>query len=265
MKHQLISGSLEAIKPAVAQAAISVSLRVRSNPHPRRTHFPIRVPPSLWHATLEALRAFEAGSLQSFTLRIRGALRATIPARSRSLPLSTDLGPGASPILKAGYLDGEASNGATLTQWESAEQSALESLALYWRVKNFLRPATHHHLFGDRRLARPASACNLLQSEFEFRVSPRDRDVVRGPATIPRSGRSGWACAVAFSATCVRAGEPFRLDSRSPTIGIRRTGRATSARAEAEPDCRTVRLERQVGAVVDGFQSRGREVSFACR
>ena len=223
-------------------------------------------------ATLEPSGSFEAGSLQSFTLRYTTGRFGIDDTGSIKIGFrfATDFVPVQFTDPKGqGYTTVEASNGATLdTKWEFKRNIRPWSRSLYIGVvKEFLAPGdTITVRFGDRRLGSPGIRLQTYcESEFEFRVfadaiatydyvalpaSPRIR-IVSGPGVR-------WS---ALLPTCVRAGEPFRLALKiddkwgNPSDRVERLVRLVADGAiTGLPE--TVRLEQgKFGAVIDGLSA----------
>jgi hypothetical protein len=177
-------------------------------------------------ATLTPSGAFEAGSLQSFTLVYTAGTFGVDDTGSIKVGLrfATDFGPVQFTDPKAqGYTTVEASNGATLeAKWEFKRNIRPWSRSLYIGVvKDFLSPGdTITIRFGDRRAGSPGIRLQTYcESQFEFRMfadpiatydyvalpeSPRIA-IVPGPGVRRR----------AVLPTLVRAGEPFPLSIKA--------------------------------------------------
>src|SRR5690349_8672726 len=179
-------------------------------------------PELMGSAVLTPAGAFEAGSLQSFTLLYTAGSFGVDDTGSIKIGFrfATDFGPVQFTDPKGqGYTTVEASNGATLdTKWEFKRNIRPWSRSLYIGVvKEFLAPGdTITIRFGDRRFGSPGIRLQTYcERAFEFRVlsdaiatydyvalpeSPRI-EIVPGPGVT-------WT---ALLPTCVRASEPFRL------------------------------------------------------
>jgi hypothetical protein len=179
-------------------------------------------PELMGKATLEPSGAFEAGSMQSFTLVYEAGPFGLDDTGSLKIGFrfATDFGPVQFDKPEApGFTTAEASNGATLElKWEFKRNIRPWSRSLYIGVvREFLRPGdTITVRFGDRRFGAPGIRLQTYcESAFRFQVfadaiatydyvplphSPRIR-IVPGPGVAWR----------AVLPTLVRAGEPFRL------------------------------------------------------
>lgn len=179
-------------------------------------------PEYMGSATLEPSGAFEAGSLQSFTLVYRAGRFGIDDTGSIKIGFrfATDFGPVQFDDPEApGYTTAEASNGALLElKWEFKRNIRPWSRSLYVGVmKHFLRPDdTITIRFGDRRFGSPGIRLqSYCESRFEFRVfadAIATYDYVALPespsiAIVPGPGVN-WR---AVLPTAVRAGTRFRL------------------------------------------------------
>jgi hypothetical protein len=173
-------------------------------------------------AVLEPAGAFEAGSLQSFTLTYTAGRFGIDDTGSIKIGFrfATDFGPVQfDDPAGAGYTTAEASNGAVLElKWEFKRNIRPWSRSLYIGVaKHFLKPGdTITIRFGDRRFGGPGIRLQTYcERAFEFHVlvdaiatydyvalpqSPTI-DIVPGPGVTWR----------AVLPTLVRPGEAFRL------------------------------------------------------
>jgi hypothetical protein len=183
-------------------------------------------PDLMGSATLEPSGAFEAGSMQSFTLVYTAGTFGVDDTGSIKIGFrfATDFGPVQFTDPKAaGYTTVEASNGATLeAKWEFKRNIRPWSRSLYISVvKDFLAPGdTITIRFGDRRQGSPGIRLQTYcESEFEFRVLAdpiATYDYVAIPespqiAIVPGPGVR-WR---AVLPSMVRAGEPFRLSIKA--------------------------------------------------
>ncbi|MFM9940175.1 MAG: DUF3604 domain-containing protein [Hyphomicrobiaceae bacterium] len=179
-------------------------------------------PDLMGSATLEPAGAFEAGSLESFTLVYTAGRFGIDDTGSIKIGFrfATDFGPVQfEDPTAAGYTTAEASNGAALElKWEFKRNIRPWSRSLYIGVmKHFLAPGdTITVRFGDRRFGSPGIRLQTYCEEhFQFHVlvdaiatydyvplahSPEIR-LVPGPGTQWR----------AIVPTLVRAGERFSL------------------------------------------------------
>ncbi len=179
-------------------------------------------PEHMGAATLTPSGAFEAGSLQSFTLGYTAGRFGVDDTGSIKIGFrfATDFGPVQFDApTEQGYTTAEASNGATLElKWEFKRNIRPWSRSLYIGVmKHFLRPGdTITIRFGDRRFGSPGIRVQTYcESEFQFHVltdAIATYDYVPLPqspsiAVVPGPGVQ-WR---AVLPTEVRAGEPFRL------------------------------------------------------
>ncbi len=173
-------------------------------------------------AVLTPSGAFEAGSMQSFTLVYTAGTFGVDDTGSIKIGFrfATDFGPVQfSNPSAAGYTTAEASNGAALElKWEFKRNIRPWSRSLYIGViKEFLAPGdTITIRFGDRRQGSPGIRVQTYcETGFEFRVFAdpiATYDYVALPESpkisiVPGSGVT-WH---AVLPTEVRAGEPFRL------------------------------------------------------
>ncbi len=238
-------------------------------------------PELMGSATLEPGGAFEAGSLQSFTL-IYTAGRFGIDDTGSikiGFRFATDFGPVQFDQPQAqGYTTAEASNGAVLElKWEFKRNIRPWSRSLYIGIaKHFLHPGdTITIRFGDRRFGGPGIRLQTYaESRFEFHVlvdAIATYDYValpRSPAIeiVPGPGVQ-WRAIVP---TRVRQGEPFRLAIKAddkwgnPSCEMRETLRlTTSARISGLPQ--EVEFEwGEIAAVVDGLVAdRGGTISVS--
>jgi hypothetical protein len=183
-------------------------------------------PDLMGSATLEPSGAFEAGSMQSFTLVYSAGRFGVDDTGSIKIGFrfATDFGPVQfTDPLAQGYTTVEASNGATLeARWEFKRNIRPWSRSLYVGVvKDFLAPGdTITIRFGDRRQGSPGIRLQTYcESEFQFRVFAdpiATYDYVALPespkiAIVPGAGVR-WR---AVLPTLVRAGEPFRLSVKA--------------------------------------------------
>jgi len=183
-------------------------------------------PDLMGSATLEPSGAFEAGSMQSFTLVYTAGTFGVDDTGSIKIGFrfATDFGPVQFTDPKApGYTTVEASNGATLeAKWEFKRNIRPWSRSLYVGVvKDFLAPGdTITIRFGDRRQGSPGIRLQTYcEGEFEFRVLAdpiATYDYVAIPespkiAIVPGPGVR-WRVVLP---TLVRAGEPFRLSVKA--------------------------------------------------
>lgn len=173
-------------------------------------------------ATLEPAGAFEAGSLQMFTLTYTAGRFGIDDTGSIKVGFrfATDFGPVQFEEPTAqGFTTAEASNGAVLElKWEFKRNIRPWSRSLYIGIaKHFLKPGdTITIRFGDRRFGSPGIRLQTYaERHFEFRVlvdaiatydyvalpSSPTIDIVPGPGIHWR----------ASTPTLVRPGEPFRL------------------------------------------------------
>jgi len=179
-------------------------------------------PDLMGRATLTPSGAFEAGSMQSFTLVYTAGAFGIDDTGSIKIGFrfATDFGPVQLTDPEApGYTTVEASNGATLeARWEFKRNIRPWSRSLYIGViKDFLAPGdTITVRFGDRRRGSPGIRLQTYcESEFEFRVFAdpiATYDYVALPdspriAIVPGPGVT-WR---AVLPTLVRVGAPFRL------------------------------------------------------
>jgi hypothetical protein len=177
-------------------------------------------------AKLVPTGAFEAGSMQSFTLVYTAGTFGVDDTGSIKIGFrfATDFGPVQFTDPKAsGYTTVEASNGATLEcKWEFKRNIRPWSRSLYIGVvKDFLAPDdTITIRFGDRRQGSPGIRLQTYcESAFEFRVFAdpiATYDYVALPespciAIVPGPGTQ-WR---AVMPTMVRAGERFRLNLKA--------------------------------------------------
>jgi hypothetical protein len=183
-------------------------------------------PDLMGNATLEPGGAFEAGSMQSFTLVYSAGAFGVDDTGSIKIGFrfATDFGPVQFTDPKApGYTTVEASNGATLeAKWEFKRNIRPWSRSLYIGVvKDFLSPGdTITVRFGDTRQGSPGIRLQTYcESEFEFRVFAdpiATYDYVALPespkiAIVPGPGVR-WR---AVLPTMVRADDPFRLSIKA--------------------------------------------------
>ncbi|MDX2201310.1 MAG: DUF3604 domain-containing protein [Hyphomicrobiaceae bacterium] len=179
-------------------------------------------PDLMGSAVLEPSGAFEAGSMQSFTLTYTAGAFGVDDTGSIKIGFrfATDFGPVQFTDPKAqGYTTVEASNGAVLeTKWEFKRNIRPWSRSLYIGVaKDFLKPGdTITVRFGDRRWGSPGIRLQTYcESAFEFRVFAdpiATYDYVALAASpqiaiVPGPGVR-WR---AVLPTQVRTGERFRL------------------------------------------------------
>ncbi|RTL73030.1 MAG: DUF3604 domain-containing protein [Hyphomicrobiales bacterium] len=179
-------------------------------------------PDLMGSAVLEPSGAFEAGSMQSFTLTYTAGAFGVDDTGSIKIGFrfATDFGPVQFTDPKgAGYTTVEASNGAVLeAKWEFKRNIRPWSRSLYIGVvKDFLKPGdTITIRFGDRRWGSPGIRLQTYcESAFEFRVFAdpiATYDYVALPespqiAIVPGPGVK-WR---AVLPTKVRTGRPFRL------------------------------------------------------
>ncbi len=179
-------------------------------------------PDLMGSATLEPAGAFEAGSMQSFTLVYTAGAFGVDDTGSIKIGFrfATDFGPVQFTDPKApGYTTVEASNGATLeAKWEFKRNIRPWSRSLYIGVvKDFLAPGdTITIRLGDRRRGSPGIRLQTYcESAFEFRVLA-DPIATYDYVALPESPRIAivpgpgvrWR---AVLPTLVRAGERFRL------------------------------------------------------
>src|SRR5215470_4426855 len=134
-------------------------------------------PDLMGSAVLEPSGAFEAGSLQSFTLVYTAGRFGVDDTGSIKIGFrfATDFGPVQFSDPKAqGYTTVEASNGATLeAKWEFKRNIRPWSRSLYVGVvKDFLAPGdTITIRFGDCRFGSPGIRVQTYcESDFEFHV-----------------------------------------------------------------------------------------------
>ena len=134
-------------------------------------------PDLMGSARLEPCGAFEAGSMQSFTLVYTAGRFGVDDTGSIKIGFrfATDFGPVQFTDPKGqGYTTVEASNGATLeAKWEFKRNIRPWSRSLYVGVvKDFLSPGdTITIRFGDRRQGSPGIRLQTYcEREFEFRV-----------------------------------------------------------------------------------------------
>jgi hypothetical protein len=228
-------------------------------------------PDLMGHATLEPAGAFEAGSMQSFTLTYTCGRFGIDDTGSIKIGFrfATDFGPVQFTDPKAaGYTTVEASNGATLeAKWEFKRNIRPWSRSLYIGVvKDFLAPGdTITIRFGDRRQGAPGIRLQTYcESAFEFHVLA-DPIATYDYVALPQSPRIAirpgpgvrW---LAILPTLVRAGDPFRLALKiddkwgNPSDQVERTVRLAAEGAIANLPA-TLRLQRgQFGAVVEGLR-----------
>src|SRR5690349_2115059 len=201
-------------------------------------------------AVLTPAGAFEAGSLQSFTLIYTAGAFGIDDTGSIKIGFrfATDFGPVQFTDPKAqGYTTVEASNGATLeAKWEFKRNIRPWSRSLYIGVvKDFLAPGdTITVRFGDRRFGSPGIRLQTYcESAFKFRVFADPMatyDYVALPespqiAIVPGAGVRWYA----VLPTLVRTGEPFRLSIKAddkwgnPSNVVDRTLRIAANRAVA--------------------------------
>lgn len=179
-------------------------------------------PDLMGSAVLEPSGAFEAGSMQSFTLTYTAGAFGIDDTGSVKIGFrfATDFGPVQFTEPKGqGYTTVEASNGAVLeTKWEFKRNIRPWSRSLYIGVvKDFLKPGdTITIRFGDRRWGSPGIRVqSYCESAFEFRVFAdpiATYDYVAVPdspqiAVVPGPGVT-WHAVVP---TLLRRGERFRL------------------------------------------------------
>jgi hypothetical protein len=179
-------------------------------------------PELMGSASLEPAGAFEAGSLQSFTLVYTAGRFGIDDTGSLKIGFrfATDFGPVQFDDPAAqGYTTAEASNGAVLElKWEFKRNIRPWSRSLYIGIaKHFLNPGdTITIRFGDRRFGGPGIRLQTYcERRFEFRVlvdAIATYDYVALPlspsiAIAPGPGIK-WR---AVLPTLVRPGEPFRL------------------------------------------------------
>lgn len=134
-------------------------------------------PDLMGSARLEPTGAFEAGSMQSFTLIYTAGLFGIDDTGSIKIGFrfATDFGPVQfSDPQESGYTTVEASNDATLeARWEFKRNIRPWSRSLYVNaIKNFLAPGdTITIRFGDRRQGSPGIRLQTYcERNFEFRV-----------------------------------------------------------------------------------------------
>jgi hypothetical protein len=183
-------------------------------------------PDLMGSATLSPQGAFEAGSMQSFTLVYTAGAFGVDDTGSIKIGFrfATDFGPVQLTDPKGpGYTTVEASNGATLeAKWEFKRNIRPWSRSLYIGVvKDFLVPGdTITIRFGDRRLGSPGIRLQTYcEHEFEFRtladpIATYDYvALTESPkiAIVPGPGVR-WR---AVLPTMVRAGTPFRLSVKA--------------------------------------------------
>lgn len=177
-------------------------------------------------ATLEPCGAFEAGSMQSFTLVYTAGSFGIDDTGSLKVGFrfATDFGPVQLDDPQGeGYTTAEASNGAVLElKWEFKRNIRPWSRSLYIGVgRQFLRPGdTITIRFGDRRFGSPGVRVQtFVERRFEFHVlvdAMATYDYVPLPESpgievVPGPGVH-WT---AVLPTRVKRGEPFRLAVRS--------------------------------------------------
>ncbi|MGD9803996.1 MAG: DUF3604 domain-containing protein [Hyphomicrobiaceae bacterium] len=177
-------------------------------------------------ATLEPSGAFEAGSLQSFTLTYMAGCFGIDDTGSIKIGFrfATDFGPVQLDNPQGqGYTTAEASNGAVLElKWEFKRNIRPWSRSLYVGVaKHFLKPDdTITIRFGDRRFGGPGIRLQTYAERcFEFHVlvdAIATYDYVPLPVSptidvVPGPGLRWHAVAP----TRVRGGEPFRLSIKA--------------------------------------------------
>ena len=222
-------------------------------------------------ATLEPQGAFEAGSMQSFTLVYTAGAFGVDDTGSIKIGFrfATDFGPVQFTDPKApGYTTVEASNGATLeAKWEFKRNIRPWSRSLYIGVvKDFLDPGdTITVRFGDRARARPASACRpIARVSSSFACSP-----IRSPPTttwrFARARRSRSCRARGCTGTpccrrwCARA-SPSAFDQGRRQVG-QSVRPASTARCSSEAERPVAGLPETLrfvpgsfGAVADGLE-----------
>ncbi|MEZ5852521.1 MAG: DUF3604 domain-containing protein [Hyphomicrobiaceae bacterium] len=179
-------------------------------------------PDLMGSATLSPSGAFEAGSMQSFTLTYTAGRFGIDDTGSIKIGFrfATDFGPVQFDDPTApGYTTAEASNGATLElKWEFKRNIRPWSRSLYVGVmKHFLAPGdTITIRFGDRRLGSPGIRLQTYcESDFEFHVLT-DAIATYDYVPLPESPRIAivpgpgvrWR---AILPSRVRAGTPFHL------------------------------------------------------
>jgi hypothetical protein len=183
-------------------------------------------PDLMGSATLEPSGAFEAGSMQSFTLVYTAGTFGVDDTGSIKIGFrfATDFGSVQFTDPEApGYTTVEASNGATLeTKWEFKRNIRPWSRSLYIGVvKEFLSPGdTITIRFGDRRQGSPGVRLQTYcESEFEFRVFA-DPIATYDYVALPESPKIAIAPGPgvrwrAVLPTLVRVGEPFRFSVKA--------------------------------------------------
>ena len=183
-------------------------------------------PDLMGSAALEPQGAFEAGSMQSFTLVYKAGAFGVDDTGSIKIGFrfATDFGPVQfSDPSAPGFTTVEASNGATLeAKWEFKRNIRPWSRSLYIGVvRDFLGPDdTITVRFGDRRQGSPGIRLqSYCESEFQFRVFAdpiATYDYValcQSPtiAIVPGPGVN-WR---AVLPTKIREGSPFRLSIKA--------------------------------------------------
>ena len=178
-------------------------------------------------AALTPTGAFEAGSLQSFTLVYTAGAFGIDDTGSIKIGFrfATDFGPLQFTDPKAqGYTTVEASNGATLeAKWEFKRNIRPWSRSLYIGVvRDFLAPGdTITIRFGDRRFGSPGVRLQTYcESAFEFRVFA-DPIATYDYVALPQSPQIALVPGppvrtLALVPTLTRLDEPFRLALVAP-------------------------------------------------
>jgi hypothetical protein len=232
-------------------------------------------PDLMGSAKLEPVGAFEAGSMQSFTLVYTAGRFGVDDTGSIKIGFrfATDLGPVQFTDPQGqGYTTVEASNGATLeAKWEFKRNIRPWSRSLYVGVvKDFLSPGdTITIRFGDRRKGSPGIRLQTYcEREFEFRVFAdpiATYDYVALPqspkiAVVPGPGVR-WR---AVLPTLVRTGAPFRLSVKAddkwgnPSNLVDRALRLVCEGAALEGLPETLRfMPGSFAAVADGLVMEG--------
>ncbi len=177
-------------------------------------------------ATLSPSGAFEAGSLQCFTLVYTAGAFGIDDTGSIKIGFrfATDFGPVQfTDPAAVGYTTAEASNGATLEcKWEFKRNIRPWSRSLYIGVvRDFLAPGdTITIRFGDRRLGSPGIRLQTYcESVFEFQVFA-DPIATYDYVALPQSPQIAIVAGPgiqwrAVAPTRIRQGEPFRLSIKA--------------------------------------------------
>lgn len=229
-------------------------------------------PELMGSAELEPVGAFEAGSLQSFTLTYRAGRFGVDDTGSIKIGFrfATDFGPVQFDDPQGeGYTTAEASNGAVLElKWEFKRNIRPWSRSLYIGIaKHFLKPDdTITVRFGDQRFGSPGIRLQTYcETRFEFHVLV-DAIATYDYVPLPDSPSIGivpgpgvdWH---AVMPTLVRPGEAFRLAIKAndkwgnPSDCIDRHLRLR-ANGEFEGLPESLRFEPGVfSAIVDGLVS----------